>query len=258
VVRSDASNFKEGEFVYSSSISWEHYAVYPARSLYPLEVADDVPLSYYVGVLGMPGLTAWYGLKNSVSHLSPGETLFVSAASGAVGSVVVQLAKIWGLKVIGSAGRDDKVAFLRDEIGADVAFNYKTEDPYEVLAKHGPVDVFFDNTNGPQLDAALANANVGGRFVICGYIYNYGRSEFYSVKNTPFILTRDLTVRALSGSSRKGSEEFYEVVTPLVQSGKVKYKETRVIGLEHAGQALADLLTGDNFGKSIVVVGDDA
>jgi Zinc-binding dehydrogenase len=87
-----------------------------------------------------------------------------------ISRVVVQLAKIWGLKVIGSAGRDDKVAFLRDEIGADVAFNYKTEDPYEVLAKHGPVDVFFDNTNGPQLDAALANANVGGRFVVSGVV----------------------------------------------------------------------------------------
>jgi len=255
VVRSEASNFREGQFVYSGSLSWEHYAVYPAEKLSVVQVADGVPISYYLGVLGMPGQTAWYGLKRLISHINPGETLFVSAASGAVGSVVAQLAKLEGLKVIGSAGREDKVAYIKDELGIDVAFNYKTSDASDVLSKHGPIDVYFDNTNGPQLDAALANANVGGRFVICGIIHNYARSERYGIKNTSFILARDLTVRGLQ-VKLKDPKEFFDAVTPLVQSGKIKYKETHTVGLEHAGQALADLLTGGNFGKAIVVVAE--
>jgi len=255
VVRSDNAKFKKGDVVYSRAIRWEHYAVYRPEQLSILEVDPEIPLSAYIGVLGMPGQTAYFGLRE-IGNLKKGETLFVTSASGAVGSVVVQLAKRAGLKVIASAGRDDKVAFLKDELGADVAFNYKTEDTLDVLKKHGPLDVYFDNVNGPSLDAALATAKSKGRIIICGE--TSVRDEPYAIKNTNNILHRELTVRGFvvfTFSTLPGAQEIFKAeLTPLVKSGELKIKEWRTNGLKNAAQALAELYTGDNFGKALVVV----
>jgi NADPH-dependent curcumin reductase CurA len=172
VIASNNANFAEGDFV-NNGASWREYFISGGKDLSKVD-PDLAPLSTYLGVMGMPGLTAYGGLLVT-GELKDGESVFVSAASGAVGSVVGQIAKTKGCTVVGSAGSDDKVAQLTEEFGFDHAFNYKTADPLTELRKGTPkgIDVYFENVGGKQLEAALTHMRVHGRIPICGMIAHY-------------------------------------------------------------------------------------
>jgi len=183
--------------------------------------------------------------------------LFVTGAAGAIGSLLIQLAKLNGLKVVGSVGSDEKVEYIKHELGADVAFNYKKESTAEVLAKH-PFDIYFDNVNGEILDIALASGKPGARLLLCGAISNYTRDgEPYGIKNTPEIFRREYKVLGVNEArlaARYGTTEAVETLAKLIRSGDVKLKEHITNGLENAAAALAELLTGGNTGKAVVIV----
>lgn len=253
VLRSDNPAIKPGDHVYGS-FSFEEYLIRDKSEAYKvIKNEEGLPLSTYIGVVGMPGETAYYGWK-SYAKGKAGETVFVSTAAGPVGATVVQLAKSQGLKVIGSAGSEDKVKFLK-EIGVDVAFNYKTTSTKEVLAEHGPIDIYWDHVGGQTLEAALDAANTFGRFIICGMISQYN-SEPHPIKNAFNILGKSLTVQGfIVGNLRSQyEEEFYRVVPKLVAEGKIKYREDVYDGLEKTGQALYDVQAGNNKGKAVIVV----
>ncbi|KDQ07302.1 hypothetical protein BOTBODRAFT_192510 [Botryobasidium botryosum FD-172 SS1] len=245
VLRSESEKFKEGDYVVGV-IPWASYNVMPASRLEVIKNENHLPWSYYIGLLGMPGRTAYYGLKKIVD-LKEGQKIFVSAGSGAVGSVVIQLAKLRGAQVFASAGSEEKVAFLK-EIGVDRAINYKTDDLDEALEEFGELDVYWDGVGGPTLDIAFKHMKDFGVVVICGLIssYNDGENQ-YGIKG--FIIG---DIVAAEGGSRAFDEEVGE----LVKQGKIKYKEHYTKGIENAGQALLDVLKGNNFGKPVVIVAD--
>ncbi|KAG8720164.1 hypothetical protein FRC08_001054 [Ceratobasidium sp. 394] len=206
------------------SPAFQQYAVLPAD--HPIRVVPndpEVPLSAYIGFLGMPGMTAFYGLE-LVGKPKKGETLYVSSGAGPVGSLVAQLAKLKGLKVIASAGTDDKVEFMKS-IGVDVPFNYKTENMKEILAKEGPIDVYWDNVGGSTLEAALEACNARARVVVCGAMSAYNSAgEPYGVKTTTHILFKRLTIQGYMVSDGEPEYEgqmgnpvrFLAAITPLV------------------------------------------
>ncbi|KAI0319686.1 alcohol dehydrogenase [Amylostereum chailletii] len=254
VLRSENSAFKTGEHVYGT-LSHQQYSVInddPALRVVINELG--VPWSAYVGVLGMPGQTAYYGWKE-FSKAQKGETAFISTAAGAVGSLVVQLAKLDGLKVIASSGSDEKVAWTR-EIGADVAFNYKTESTKDALEREGGFDIFWDNVGGETLDLALEKARVYGRFIKCGSASDYNKTEPYRVKNFGQINRSSLTISGLLvfRLAHKYEKEFYETLPRLVKDGTLKHQEDISHGLENVGQGLLDITTGANKGKKVIIV----
>ncbi|KAI0634325.1 NAD-P-binding protein [Trametes polyzona] len=256
VVRSENPELKAGDHIYGIFKFKKYFVANDAKQYKVLENKEGLPWSVYVGVCGMPGETADYAWQE-FSKAKPGEVAFVSAASGPVGATVVQLAKAQGLKVIASAGSDEKVAFVRS-IGADVAFNYKTVDTRKVLEKEGPIDVYWDNVGGETLEAALEYANKFARFIECGMISQYNTAP-YPVKNLMKIVSQELSVHGfIVGSLRhKYVAEFYKSFPARVASGEIKYKEHRVNGLEKAGEAILDVLKGGNFGKSVIIVADE-
>ncbi|KAI8989081.1 NAD-P-binding protein [Trametes punicea] len=256
VVRSENSAFKPGDHLYGT-FKFQHYVIeHDPKQFKVIENKESLPWSVYVGVCGMPGETAAYAWKE-FSRAKKGETVFVTAGAGPVGATVVQLAKAEGLKVIASAGDDDKVAFIR-EIGADVAFNYKTVNTRKVLEKEGPIDIYWDNVGGETLEAAIDSAAHFARFIECGMISEYN-AEPYPVKNLLKIVAQELSIRGfLVASLRpKYEAEFYATFPARVARGEIKYKEHRVHGLENAGQAIVDVQSGRNFGKCVVIVADE-
>ncbi|KAJ3999475.1 hypothetical protein F5050DRAFT_1737935 [Lentinula boryana] len=180
VVRSENSAFKAGDHVYGVLDFAEYFVPKDITKLEVIAREPTLPYSVYVGAAGMPGQTSYYGWKE-FAKAKAGEVVFVTTAAGPVGSIVVQLAKQDGLKVIASAGTDEKVKFCK-EIGADVAFNYKTTNTTHVLAKEGPIDIYWDNVGGPTLEAAIANTALQARIIICGYISQYNGEEDYGIK----------------------------------------------------------------------------
>ena len=239
---------------------WRTHAVVPAQEVQRVPDVDGVPTNAYLGVLGVPGLTAWVGLLDKAAFRE-GDVVFVSAAAGAVGSLVGQLASLKGAaRVIGSAGSADKVSWLTGELGFDAAFNYKDGPVVDQLAKAAPdgVDVYFDNVGADHLEAAIEHANDFARFAMCGAIAHYNdtddertpgpRNLFQIVKKRlelrGFIVTDDV--------ARFGA--FREEVTPWVAEGRVKFSETVVDGIDHAVEAFRGLLRGENTGKMIVTV----
>jgi len=259
VLRSESDKFKVGDHVVGR-LPWAAYNVVPSSA--PVRVVSNeagAPWSYYVGILGMPGQTAYYALKKFV-ELKAGQTIFVSAGSGAVGNIVCQLAKLEGLKVISSAGSDEKVAYLK-EIGVDHAFNYKTADTNAELQKSGPIDIYWENVGGPTLDAALANMNKFGTILVCGLIHDYNAgTDPYRVKNFGAILGKSLTVRGFVVGNLiaeyGGTADFDRDMGKLVAEGKLQYKEHRYNGIENGAKAFLDLFKGENFGKAVVIVAD--
>ncbi|CDO77399.1 hypothetical protein BN946_scf184857.g5 [Trametes cinnabarina] len=256
VVRSENPAVKPGDHLYGI-FEFKHYVIASDPSQFRVLKDEGLPWSAYVGVAGMPGETAVYAWKE-YAHAKKGETVFVTAGSGPVGATVIQLAKADGLKVIASAGSDDKVAFMR-EIGADVAFNYKTVDTRKILEKEGPINVFWDNVGGETLEAALDAADRHARFIECGMISQYNTPTPYGVKNLMNIVAKELTIKGfIVGSIRHKYEDwFYSTWPKRVASGEIKYKEDRVRGLENAGKAIADVQSGRNFGKSVIIVADE-
>ncbi|KAG7152044.1 NADPH-dependent oxidoreductase 2-alkenal reductase like protein [Verticillium longisporum] len=206
----------------------------------------------------MPGTTAYEGLYE-IGKPVAGETIFVSSAAGAVGQLVGQLAKAEGLKVIGSAGSQEKIDFIINELGFDGAFNYKTDEPNEALARLAPsgIDIYWDNVGGAQLEAALHAINKHGRIIACGSIvdYNVKPEDRYGVKNLFNIIGKSLTFKGFIVSlTPERYQAFNDKVQPLLADGKVKAKVDITEGIENAPEGLVGIFHGKNFGKAVLKV----
>ncbi|HET9379565.1 MAG TPA: NADP-dependent oxidoreductase [Streptomyces sp.] len=254
VVASNAEGFAVGDHVLHF-LGWREYAAVDARHAVKVD-AGAAPLSAYLGVLGMTGLTAYAGLLRTAAF-KEGDAVFVSGAAGAVGSQVGQLAKLKGAsRVVGSAGSDEKVRLLVEEYGFDAAFNYKAGPVHEQLKQAAPdgVDVYFDNVGGEHLEAAIGRLNRGGRIAVCGMISVYNDTE-----PTPgprnlarLIQTRGRIEGFLVGDHYDLQPQFVAEVGPWVASGELKYRETVFEGIENNLEAFLGVLRGDNIGKMIV------
>ena len=252
VVASRYEGLAEGDWV-SSMLGWREAGVVAGSSLRKLDPALAPP-STALGALGMPGFTAWVGLVE-IGDVKEGETIYVSGAAGAVGSAAVQIAKLKGLRVIGSAGAQEKVEWLR-ALGAE-AFDYKETAAKEALADG--IDVYFDNVGGDQLEAALTALRPFGRVIACGAIsrYNDERPE-PGPRNLGFIVSKRLRVQGFivtDHGQRFG--DFLREVGPWVADGKLECRETVLEGIENVPAAFAGLFRGDNTGKMLVRVGPD-
>ncbi|MGW0210390.1 NADP-dependent oxidoreductase [Streptomyces sp. NPDC003233] len=254
VIASNAEGIGTGDHVLHF-FGWREYAVVDAKNAVKVDPAA-APLSTYLGVLGMTGLTAYAGLLRTASF-KEGDIVFVSGAAGAVGSQVGQLAKLLGAsRVIGSAGSDEKVKLLVEEYGFDAAFNYKNGPVSEQLRAAAPdgIDVYFDNVGGDHLEAAIGSLRQGGRIAICGMISVYNNTEpAPGPRNLArLIQTRGRMAGFLVGDHYDLQPEFVQKVGPWVASGELKYRETVVEGIENTLEAFLGVLRGDNIGKMIV------
>ncbi|KUG57156.1 NADP-dependent oxidoreductase [Serinicoccus chungangensis] len=256
VEESRAQGYAVGDHVLHQ-LGWREEAVVDAASARVVDT-DAAPASAYLGVLGMTGLTAYAGLVR-VARLREGDVVFVSGAAGAVGSVAGQVAKALGAsRVVGSAGSQEKVDHLVDDLGFDAAFNYKDGDVAAQLAEHAPdgIDVYFDNVGGDHLEAAIGALRQGGRIAICGAISGYNDTE---PAPGPRNLARLIQVRGtmtgfLVSDHQDLAGEFAEQAAGWLSSGQLESRETVVEGIEHAVDAFLGLLRGDNTGKMLVRV----
>lgn len=253
VVTSNDPTLKPGDWVVHMA-GWREWAALPAPAFQKID-ASIAPPSAYLGVLGMPGLTAWSGL-NKVGLAKAGETVFVSGAAGAVGSLVGQLAKAMGCTAIGSAGGPDKVKWLTDELGFDGAFDYRDENPVAALGRLAPkgIDVYFENVGGPQFDAALINMNMHGRVAVCGMIAQYNATEpTEGSRAIMLVVSKRINIRGFIVSDYwQHMPEFLAEVAPLVATGKIKFRETVFEGIEKTPEAFLALFKGANTGKMVV------
>jgi NADPH-dependent curcumin reductase CurA len=236
-------------------LGWENYSVSDGRLLRKVP-SGPAPLSYYLGILGMPGMTAYVGLTK-IAEARAGDNVFVTAASGAVGSVVGQLAKILGCRVAGSAGSDDKVALLKEELGYDAGFNYKTSESLSDSVREAcpeGVDVLFENVGGDIFEAALWNMRDYGRVALCGMISDYNLEEPRpGPRGMALIVGRRLRIQGFIVTDHpEACEEYVGKAIGWLQEGKLKYRESIVEGIENAPQAFIDLLKGNHTGKQIV------
>jgi NADPH-dependent curcumin reductase CurA len=256
VVESRNPKFAKGDLVIGM-LNWASHTVHDGKGLRKIE-AGGVPLSAYLGVLGMPSFTAWYGMKH-ICKPKAGETVFVSAATGAVGQVAGQLAKLAGAKVVGCAGDEDKCAWAVGEAGYDACFNHRTERDYgAVLDKLCPqgIDADFENVGGKLFHAVFERMNSFGRIAFCGAISEYQDKEPMAGPPKMFsIVQKRLTLQGFIVSDHVAlMGEFVNDVAPLLPSGKLKSRETVVEGLSKAPQAFIGLLKGENFGKLVVKI----
>ena len=260
VVASKDDRFKPGDHV-SSMLGWREHFVSPGGGL---QVVDPkvAPLSAYLGVLGIPGFSGWYGLKE-IGKPKAGETLVVSGGAGAVGSLVVQMGKILGCRVVATAGSERKCAWLTKELGADAAINYRTAgDLYQALRPACPsgIDVHFENVGGPILDAVLRLLNPFARITLCGMISQYNLDPPEPGPRYLFNLigNRALMQGFIISDHFNRYPEFVAEVGPWLKAGRVKYEETIVEGIERAVAAFLGLFSGENTGKMIVKLGAES
>jgi NADPH-dependent curcumin reductase CurA len=256
VVASRSDAWAEGTWVVHQ-LGWREWALSDGHGLLPVD-PEVAPVSTALGVLGMPGFTAWYGLTELGQPLE-GETVLVSGAAGAVGSVAAQLARLRGCRVLGSAGSQAKLDWLR-ELGIE-AFSYREQPVQRSLRELAPegVDVYFDNVGGDHLEAAIGAMRVRGRIVACGSISRYNDTEpAPGPRNMFMVVTKRLTVRGFIISDHYDRvAEFQAQMGPWVRDGQVRYRETVVEGIENAPRAFIGLLEGENVGKMLVRVGPD-
>ncbi len=257
VVESADSSLQAGDIVLNGA-AWQDKFVAKANTLSKLEPFDRDQLSLYMGTLGMPGLTSYVGLFK-FGEPKEGETVFVSAASGAVGANVCQIAKLKGCRVIGSVGSDAKAQWLLNECGVDAVINYKTcGDLTKALADAAPdgVDVYFENVGGDHLQAALEAMNPYGRIAACGMIASYNNSEpAPGPNNLMLIVGKKIRINGFIVSDHgEMRDEFLSEMIPWIQQGKIKSRETVVDGLENAVDAFLGLFSGENFGKMVVKI----
>ncbi len=258
IIASNNDNFKVGEYV-NSGLGWrEHYVSNGSG----LGVVDGslAPLSTYLGIMGMPGLTAYGGILVT-GALKEGETVFVSAASGAVGSVVGQIAKIKNCRVVGSAGSDAKVEHLLSAYGFDPAFNYKSSNILSELRKGAPdgLDIYFENVGGAHLEAALWHMRQWGRIPVCGMIATYNDSKVPTPGpiNLSSMIYNHITMRGFVVSEFSSEQpQFLLDMSSWIREGKIKYQETVFEGIEKAPQAFQGLFIGANEGKMLVKLSD--
>ena len=252
VVESRSDQFKPGDQVQHMA-GWRDEAVLPAAQVQPLPQLDVDPQAY-LGQLGMPGMTAYFGLL-AVAEAKEGDTVFVSAAAGAVGSTVVQIAKAKGCHVIGSAGGADKCAWVQS-LGADAVIDYKADVPVAralgEVARNG-IDVYFDNVGGDHLDAALAHARLRARFAVCGMIDIYNSSQPTSLRYLARVIGMRVRIEGFIVSDFVDrAADFYRDMGGWLKDGKLKREETIVDGLERAPEAFLGLFSGANRGKMLV------
>ena len=254
VIESKHAKFAVGDTVVGT-LGWSEVAVSDGSVLRKVDTTH-VPESAYLGAVGMPGMTAWYGL-NHIMAPKAGETVVVSAASGAVGSVVGQLAKLKGCRVVGIAGGAEKCAYVVDELGFDACVDYKAGKLEADLAAATPdgIDAIFENVGGKVFDAALARTNAFGRIALCGWIAGYN-GEPTPIDNFRLILINRLTVRGFIVSEQPELwPEGLAELGKLVAEGKLKFRESVAEGLANAPEAFIGLLKGRNFGKQLVKLG---
>ncbi len=254
VTASNDPALKVGDLV-QSGFGWREAFNAPAGQVTKLP-DTNLPIQAFLGVAGMPGLTAYAGLLR-VAALKPGDVVFVSAASGAVGSLVCQIAKIKGHKVIGSAGGAEKIRFLKEELGVDEAIDYKAEpDLTAALARVAPegIDVYFENVGGAHLEAALNAANPFARFALCGMISQYNNTApAVGPTNMVLCVGKSLKLEGFIVSNHWDMMgDFVSDLTAWHQAGKISWKETVKDGIEKAPEAFLGLFSGENFGKMLV------
>jgi NADPH-dependent curcumin reductase len=231
---------------------WQEYATSDGQGMRKIDTSR-VPLSAYLGVVGMPGVTAWYGL-NRICAPKPGETVAVSAASGAVGSVVGQLARLQGCRAVGIAGGPEKCRYLVQELGLDAGVDYRSGSFAADLAAAAPggIDCYFDNVGGTVLDAVMELMNAHGRIAVCGAIAGYDGASL-SMASPRLILTSRLKLQGFIVSEHMDDwPAALEELAGLVATGKLKYRESVAVGRASAPEALLGMLKGKNFGKQIV------
>jgi len=267
VVKSNNPGFTAGNIVAGMG-DWAEYSVSKPgndmRSLQKIPNAKQspLPLSYHLGLFGIPGITAYVGLHKICNNLTPGKTLYVSAASGAVGQVVGQYAKALGLRVVGSAGDDTKVDFLLKDLGFDAAFNYKKHENFDAILKEtcpNGIDIYFENVGGKMLEAVLNNANSFCAIPVCGMISQYNRSENPEpIYNLTHIISKRIRMEGfiVTDDIPKYGMDCIKTFTKLVQEGKMKYKEDISKGIKSLPETFVGMLQGKNFGKAVVHVAD--
>lgn len=258
VITSEAPQLPVGTAV-EHLLSWREVAAGPAASFAPIDV-DGIDPSAYLGVLGMPGLTAWVGIKE-IGRVQRGETVFVSGAAGAVGSVAGQIARLEGAgRVIGSAGSPEKVAWLRDELGFDAAFDYHDGPVAEQLTAAAPdgIDVYFDNVGGEHLEAAIAAINPHGRIALCGAISGYNDTEpAPGPRNLMELIARRVRAEGfLVLDHYDRMPDFRARAARWLRDGELVARETVVDGIDAMPAAFLGLYRGENTGKMIVRLGD--
>ena len=257
VVESRAKEFKAGDVV-ASNFGWREYFVAMPETLH--RVSREIrPLSVYLGALGMTGMTAWVGLN--LADVKAGDVVFISGAAGAVGNMAGQLAKLRGCRVIGSVGSIEKVRFLRDECGFDIAFEYKSAPVAEQLALEAPdgIDVYFDNVGGETLEAALTVMRKNGRIITCGSISGYNDVKPRPGPSNLFnMIGKRLTMKGfIVRDWLERLPEFEREVDGLFKTGLLKNKETVAKGIENAVDAFIGLFQGNNIGKMVVELAPD-
>lgn len=254
VIESKGAQVQEGDYVLSN-LGWREFFVSDGSDLVKLDPAE-APVQSYLGILGMPGLTAYVGLLD-IGKPQNGDTVFVSTAAGAVGSLACQIAKIKGCRVVGSTGSEEKMDWLTKEAGIDVALNYKTsENLIEDLRRFCPegIDVYFDNVGGTHLEAAIELMNTHGRIVLCGMIsiYNATRPP-RAPRNLISVIPKRLTLKGyIIHDHNDRLPVFTQDMNRWIKEGRIKWKETVVQGIEHAPNAFLGLFTGESFGKMLV------
>jgi len=253
VIASESDRLPVGSFV-QSGFGWREAFVAGADQLQQVD-ADLAPLSAYLGVLGMPGMTAYVGLFNA-ADLADGETVFVSGAAGAVGSLAGQIAKVKGCRVLGSAGSDDKVMHLMNDLGFDYAFNYREGHLLEHLREGAPdgLDVYFDNVGADHLEAAIFHMRPFGRIALCGAIATYNDTEPRpGPVNLSMAIGLGLRFQGfIVNHYNEARDAFISDVSGWIRDGKVTYDETILEGIEQAPVAFEGLFTGANLGKMLV------
>ncbi|KAF2476132.1 NADP-dependent leukotriene B4 12-hydroxydehydrogenase [Lindgomyces ingoldianus] len=267
VVKSDSSKFKPGDLVISSDVTpIEEYSVLSkewVEKARKLENPYNLDPKIFLGALGMPGLTA-YSSFYEIGKPKKGETIFISAASGAVGQLVGQLAKHEGLKVIGSVGDDKKLDFIIKELGFDSGFNYKTEKAAEALPKLAPqgIDIYYENVGGEQLEAAINNMNLFGRIIACGMVsqYNLRPEELYPFRNLMQIVGKRLNIQGfIVGDANMGpryAKEHQEKLQKWIADGTFKAQQSVTVGIDNGIDGFLGMLSGKNFGKAVLQIAD--
>lgn len=262
VLKSGNNKYKEGDVVFLPGCPVTEYAAIKGTHLGRGRKVDNpykLDLRLFLGALGMPGLTA-YSSFYGIGAPKKGETIWISAASGAVGQLVGQLAKHEGLEVIGSVGDDEKLNFIIKELGFDGGFNYKKEKPADALKRLAPegIDIYFENVGGEQLEAAIDALNNHGRIIACGMIsqYNLPKDKKYKIGNIDKVVPKRIKLQGfIVGDEDMGpkyQEEHQKNVQKWISEGKFKTQQTITKGIDNAGQALVSLFEGKNFGKVIL------
>ena len=254
VIESRSRSLKEGDTVVGI-LPWATYSIVSAQNLRKVD-SHSYPPGYHLGILGMPGLTAYFGIMD-IGKPKPGETVVISGAAGAVGIAAGQIAKLQGATVVGIAGDEEKCALLTDEFGFDSAINYKTSKTLRKdIASVCPngVDVYFDNVGGEITDAVVANLNNHSRFVLCGQISQYNNTRISTGPAIlPVFLTRSVKLQGfIVGNYSAQFEDAMKQLTKWVEEGKLKYTETIIHGFDKLPETFISLFSGKNIGKMLV------